>query len=372
MNTQAITVVKPRLPMPHGAGIPPGTWRVLTDAIFPSAKSPDSIMLALDYCKARNLDIMKRPVNIVPVWSSQLKRYVENIWPSINEIEVTAARSGEWAGMDKPEFGNTIERTFTGRVRTDDGWQNESITLKFPEWIAVTVWRVIKGQRCAFTEPVYWEEVYGRQQGTELPNATWIKRTRAQAIKVAKATSLRAAFPEEADYSADEMEGGVIEAEPAALPAPAANWTPPHVQQQPAHMQQPPAAAGGTPRQPADAPKPPPPAPPPAEPEEPEPPPHPGPDGGPPEPVNAAVPDLVMPRMLGADQQPEDWLEWGKRFLARINKATLEEFEALKKANKGTMDDMKEEDEKLHIRLQAAINKRRDALTDYVNPLAGG
>jgi len=36
------------------------------------------------------------------------------------------------------------------------------------------------------------------------------------------------------------------------------------------------------------------------------------------------------------------------------------------------MDDMKEEDEKLHIRLQAAINKRRDALTDYVNPLAGG
>ena len=43
---------------------------------------------------------MKKPVNIVPIWSTKLGRYVETIWPSINEIETTASRTKEWAGMD--------------------------------------------------------------------------------------------------------------------------------------------------------------------------------------------------------------------------------------------------------------------------------
>jgi hypothetical protein len=34
---------------------------VLVEAIFPSAQSAESIILALDYCRARNLDIMKKP-----------------------------------------------------------------------------------------------------------------------------------------------------------------------------------------------------------------------------------------------------------------------------------------------------------------------
>src|SRR5271165_2187148 len=39
----------------------------------------------------------------------------------------------------------------------------------------------------------------------------WAKRPRGQFLKVAKAFSLRAAFPEDADYTAEEMEGRVIE-----------------------------------------------------------------------------------------------------------------------------------------------------------------
>jgi hypothetical protein len=53
----------------------------------------------------RGLDPFKRPVHIVPVWNSSLGREVETVWPSINELETTAARTGAWAGIDPPDFG---------------------------------------------------------------------------------------------------------------------------------------------------------------------------------------------------------------------------------------------------------------------------
>jgi hypothetical protein len=79
----------------------------------------------------------------------------------------------------------------------------------------VTVYRLVNGQRCPFTEPVFWLEAYARLGGaySELPTDMWVKRPRGQLLKCAKAASLRAAFPEEAGYTAEEMEGKVIEAD---------------------------------------------------------------------------------------------------------------------------------------------------------------
>jgi hypothetical protein len=79
----------------------------------------------------------------------------------------------------------------------------------------VTVYRIVQGQRCPFTEPVFWLEAYARLGGaySELPTDMWVKRPRGQLLKCAKAASLRAAFPEEAGYTAEEMEGKVIEAD---------------------------------------------------------------------------------------------------------------------------------------------------------------
>jgi phage recombination protein Bet len=191
------TVVRSRLPMPQGQNH--GTWRVLTEAIFPNARSAESVVLALEYCRARNLDVMKRPVNIVPMWDGTQRKYVETIWPSINEIQITAARTHEWAGLDMPLWGPDKTQTFT----EDDGTTHE---VTFPEWCAVTVYRHVCGQRCAFVEPAYWLEACARSKGA--PNAMWRKRPRGQLSKVAKAMSLRAAFPEEsAGPSSDEMEG---------------------------------------------------------------------------------------------------------------------------------------------------------------------
>lgn len=206
----AVTIIPSRLPMPKGLDEnDAGKWRVLCESIFPTARTAEAVMLAMDYCRARNLDIMKKPVHIVPMWSSSLGREVETVWPSIAEVQITASRTGKYAGMDEPKWGQDITKTFKG-VKPKNVGETE-ITLTFPEWCSVTVYRMVEGQRCAFTEPVYWLEAYARIGKTELPNDQWAKRTRGMIIKVAKAFSLRAAFPEEGTYTAEEMEGKVVE-----------------------------------------------------------------------------------------------------------------------------------------------------------------
>ena len=195
-------------------GLDPSTWAVLTDSIFPSADTPEGIVLAVRYCQARGLDIMKRPVHVVPMWSSALRRYVETVWPGIAEVQITAARTGLWAGLDSPKFGPDQTKTFAGSVKRNEQWVDAQATVIFPEWAEVTVYRLVNGVRCPFSEMVFWEEAYARQGKSAVPNEMWQKRPRGQLLKCAKAASLRAAFPEEAgEYTAEEMAGKVIEAD---------------------------------------------------------------------------------------------------------------------------------------------------------------
>ena len=85
----------------------------------------------------------------------------------------------------------------------------------FPEWVEITVYRLVGNQRCPFTAQVYWLETYAREGGqwSALPTDMWVRRPRGQAVKCCEAAALRAAFPEEATYTAEEMEGKVIEAD---------------------------------------------------------------------------------------------------------------------------------------------------------------
>lgn len=216
MNTAvAVQNIQARLPMPTGLNdLDAGKWRVLCESVFPNAKSMEAIVMAVDYCKARKLDVFKRPVNIVPMWNKSLGKEVETIWPSINEVQTTAARTGKYAGMDEPKWGPDKTRTFEGILKWREGnlWKEEALKIEitYPEWCSVTVYRLVEGQKCAFTEPVFWEEAYAHRGKTEVPNDMWTKRTRGQLLKVAKAFSLRAAFPEEGEYTAEEMEGREI------------------------------------------------------------------------------------------------------------------------------------------------------------------
>ena len=215
--TQALTtsLVPSRLPVAPTVlaeiGLDAGTWAVLADSIFPNAKTPEGVILAVRYCQARGLDVMKRPVHVVSMWSTALGRYVETVWPGIAEVQITAARTGLWAGLDSPRFGPELTKTFTGTVKRDDKWTEVAVTVTFPEWAETTVYRMVNGVRCPFSEMVFWEETYARQGRAELPNEMWQKRPKGQLLKCAKAASLRAAFPEEAGYTAEEMEGKAIE-----------------------------------------------------------------------------------------------------------------------------------------------------------------
>jgi phage recombination protein Bet len=194
-------------------GLDRNTWEVLCDSIFPSAKTAEGILLAVRYCQARGLDALKRPVHVVPMWSKALGREVETIWPGINEVQITASRTGQWAGLDPARFGSDITRVFEGRAKTESGWNDVRVEVTFPEFAEVTVYRLVNGVRCPFSETVFWEEAYSRASGGDVPTAMWIRRPRGQLLKCAKAASLRAAFPEEASYTAEEMAGKSIEPE---------------------------------------------------------------------------------------------------------------------------------------------------------------
>jgi phage recombination protein Bet len=194
--------------------LPPATykgtaqsWRVLTEAIWPGARSQESIMLALAYCGQRGLDPFKRPVHIVPVYNSALRREVETVWPGISELLTVASRSKQFAGVDEPREGPQETRTFEG---TDREGKPVSKTITFPAWASITVYRMVEGVRVAFSSPVYWLEAYARQSfRSEVPNDMWAKRPHGQLHKCALAAALRLGFPEDigSDYAAEEMEG---------------------------------------------------------------------------------------------------------------------------------------------------------------------
>jgi phage recombination protein Bet len=200
----ALTIQGPRLPY-HPAieqrfGVDQSGWRALVDAIFPTATQTESVILALSYCKARRLDPFKRVVHIVPIWSKSEGRMVDTVWPGIGELRTTAHRTGEYAGRDETLFGETETMDLGG------------VSMTFPAWAQVTLYRIVKGQRVAFTGPkVLWLETYATaKKDTDAPNDIWRNRPFGQIEKCAEAAALRAAFPEEVggDMIPEEVERG--------------------------------------------------------------------------------------------------------------------------------------------------------------------
>jgi phage recombination protein Bet len=185
------TIRGPRLPYVKGVaerfGVDQGGWKVLCESVFPNANNPESIVLALAYCKQRGLDVFKRVVHIVAIWSTAEKAMIDSVWPAIAELRTTAFRTGSYAGREDTRFGPDITKKLGG------------VEITFPEWAQVTVYRLVHGVRVPFVGPrVYWLETYATaKRDTDAPNSMWAKRTRGQLDKCAEAAALRAAFPEE-------------------------------------------------------------------------------------------------------------------------------------------------------------------------------
>lgn len=185
-------------PAAAARGITAEAWHVLKTVIFKDA-SDEMLCTVLDYCKARQLDPVKRPVHIVQVWDAKLKTYVDSIWPSIGEARITAFRTKEYAGLSDIKHGDT--------VRTQVG----GVDMVYPEWAQCSVFRMMNGEAREFVGPrVYWIETYASKRDGS-PNSMWCKRPFGQIDKCAEAAALRAAFPEENfEPTADEMDGQTI------------------------------------------------------------------------------------------------------------------------------------------------------------------
>lgn len=198
---------RPRLGYPARVedifGISRASWRFLTDVLYPTAEEPETIINVLAYCQARKLDVMKKPVHIVPVWDKKRKRMVDSVWPSIAEVRITAMRTGEYVGKGETVFGPDVTETLGG------------VEITYPKFAQLTVYRLVAGMAREFHgEKLLWKEFYAKAgRETLAPNDMWKTKPFKQLAKCAEADALRAAFPEEAgsDPTAEEMHGQEIE-----------------------------------------------------------------------------------------------------------------------------------------------------------------
>lgn len=188
---------------------------VLKSSLYPGA-ADSSVKMVLGYCRASGLDVMQKPVHIVPMKVKTGRKdgrgYDETelrdvVMPGIGLYRVQASRTAQLAGIDEPEFGPDMPMP-----------GNPAKVV--PQWCRVTVYRVIGGQARAFTAREFWVENYATAGRDSIaPNAMWTRRPYGQIAKCAEAQALRKAFPELGSQpTADEtiVEQEEIDVTPAA------------------------------------------------------------------------------------------------------------------------------------------------------------
>ena len=171
----------------------------LQTSLYVGAKV-ESVRMVMAYCRAAGLDVMQKPVHIVPMWNAKAGQMIDVVMPGVGLYRTQASRTGEFAGMTEPEFGPMITETISG------------VQITYPEYARCTVKRALpSGVIAEFSAIEYWIENYAVKGGKEksnAPNSMWAKRPRGQIAKCAQAQALRIAFPElGAAPTADEMEG---------------------------------------------------------------------------------------------------------------------------------------------------------------------
>jgi phage recombination protein Bet len=204
--------------------------RVLQSSLYPGAKEA-SVEMVLGYCEAARLDPMQKPVHIVPMsvktgeneYGDETYEKRDTVMPGIGLYRIQAARTGEYAGMEEPEYGPTRTLPYQKKVTEwySDGGKRKKrenwidATLEYPEWCKVTVYRLVQGARCPWTVKELWIENYATAgRNTNAPNSMWERRPNGQIAKCSEAQALRKAFPDAVGSAptAEEMEGRTFEA----------------------------------------------------------------------------------------------------------------------------------------------------------------
>lgn len=109
--------------------------------------------------------------------------YSISVQTGIDGFRLTAQRTGEYAGSDEPVFEMGPDK-------------------KRPLKAIVTVYRMVAGQRCAFTASARWDEYYVALGGF------WDRMPFNQLAKCAESLALRKAFPAELSILRSDEEMG--------------------------------------------------------------------------------------------------------------------------------------------------------------------
>lgn len=187
-------------------------FSVLRTSLYVGARD-ESIKMAVNYCRAAGLDIMQKPVHLVPMYDSKTKQMRDVVMPGIGLYRTQAARSGAYAGVTEPEFGPDVTETFPEESGYE-GKRTPEVTITYPASCRVIVKRrLADGQIAEFAATERWKENYATAgKNSKQPNSMWQRRPYAQLAKCAEAQALRKAFPEfGAAPTADEMEGKEID-----------------------------------------------------------------------------------------------------------------------------------------------------------------
>lgn len=162
----------------------------------------DELRLFKYVCKKTGLDPFMRQIHIVKRWDASRNREVATFQTGIDGYRVIAERSCEYAGSDKPVF---VYLTKKGVEKLKS--QDLPVPQVNLQSAAVTVYRIVQGQRVGFTATAYWDEYAQYGHNGELTRF-WSRMPRAQLAKCAEALALRKAFPANLSglYTNEEMQ----------------------------------------------------------------------------------------------------------------------------------------------------------------------
>lgn len=174
--------------------------------------SPIETDFFMNVAKRVKLDPFKRQIYAMPRFEGkgQHRKQTMVIMTSIEGLRAIASRcktaegSDAYAGNDKPIFA----------------WLPDSDkTRDFPYSAECTVWRIVNGEKRAFTAEVFFDECVQEKQiyendkptGKWGPNSMWNQRPKGQLGKCAEAAALRKGFPEETSGLYIDEEGPTAE-----------------------------------------------------------------------------------------------------------------------------------------------------------------
>lgn len=150
---------------------------------------PDNdTLLFLYVAKRTGLDPLTKQIYAIYRWNSRMGREAMTIQSSIDGMRLVAQRTKQYAGQDDVVYTPLDEAT------------------KFPTKASVTVYKIIDGQKVAFTASARWTE-YCQTDSKGMPISMWVKMPYLMLGKCAEALALRKAFPNELSgiYAEEEM-----------------------------------------------------------------------------------------------------------------------------------------------------------------------